>query len=116
MNKPPQQMKLTIKIPKQKETSSEDQWYPSRLPYHILVEYAQRFKTKAEVQEELKKMECVLQQTEKEKARQKANQKAVENYGVKLARFTQLFKTLLAINSSWPQIRIPYSLAAEPSF
>lgn len=113
MSKPPSAMQLKIKIPKQKEQSFEDHSYPSRLPYNVLVDYAKRFKTKEDVYTELKKMEIVLQQTEKEKAKHKANDAAAEPYTIKLARFTQLFKTLLAIHSSWPQLSIPYSLASE---
>lgn len=106
-------MALKIKIPKYKE--SEELHYTARLPYPVLVEYAKKFKTSAEVEVELAKMVLALQQTEKEKAIHKSKDSS-EPYALKLTRFTQLFKTLLAIKASWPHIKIPHHLAAEPVF
>lgn len=106
-------MALKIKIPKQKEP--EETYYPNRLPYPVLVEYAKKFKSTTEVEEELTKMLIVLQQTEKDKATHKSKD-PLDSYAVKLARFTQLFKTLLAVKASWPNIKIPLHLAAEPAF
>lgn len=106
-------MALKIKIPKQKD--SEETYYPERLPYAVLVDYAKKFTSSAEVEAELAKMLIVLQQTEREKAKYKSKGPS-DTHSVKLTRFTQLFKTLLAIKASWPHIMIPHHLAAEPAF
>jgi hypothetical protein len=106
-------MALKIKIPK--HTEPEEMYYPDRLSYPVLVEYAKRFNSKAEVETELTRMLVVLQLTEKEKAKRKSKD-PLDAYSLKLTRFTQLFKTLLAIKASWPHVKIPYYLAAEPGF
>lgn len=106
-------MALKIKIPKQNEP--EETYYPNRLPYHVLVEYAKKFKNTIEVEEELTRILAILQQTEKDKATHKSKN-PLDTYSIKLTRFTQLFKTLLAIKASWPHIKIPHHLAAEPAY
>jgi hypothetical protein len=106
-------MALRIKIPK--HTAQEEIQIPERLPYSVLVEYSKRFKTHSEVEAELSKMILVLQQAEREKAKHKSKDPS-DLHSVKLTRFTQLFKTLLAIKASWPHVKIPYHIAAEPSF
>jgi hypothetical protein len=111
MYSPP--MALKIKIPKHKDP--EELHYPDRLPYPVLVEYAKKFKTSTEVEEELAKMLLVLQQTEREKATHRSKD-PLDTHAVKLTKFTQLFKTLLSIKASWPHIKIPHHLAAEPAF
>jgi hypothetical protein len=106
---------LKIKIPQQSKESYKDLPYPERLPYPVLVEYAKKFKTHAEIDAEISKMLIVLQQTEREKAKHKSKD-SLDVYSVKLTRFTQLFKTLLAIKATWPTIHIPRYLSADPSF
>lgn len=109
----PPTMALKIKIPKEKDT--DENQYPNRLPYTVLVEYAKKFKNTSEIDAELAKMLIVLQQTEREKAKHKSKDPCDSN-AVKLTRFTQLFKTLLAVKASWPHVKIPHHLAAEPAF
>ena len=106
---------LKIKIPKQSKESHEESLYPERLPYPVLVEYAKKFKSIPEIDAEISKLLSILQQTERDKAKHKSNELS-NTYALKLTRFTQLFKTLLSIKSSWPQLRIPLYLSAEPSF
>ena len=102
-------MSLSIKIPKNNEETITIQ--SERLPYHVLVDYAKNFKTKEDIEEELHKINLILQQVEKDKAKHKTY-----IYSVKLIRYTQLFKTLLAIKASWPQKHIPQYLADELFF
>ena len=111
-------MALRIKIPSPKpQKESQDEFScPGRLPYPILIEYAKKFKSQTEIDAEIAKLQIALQHTEKEKAKHKASDPKSQDHAVKLARFTQLFKTLLALKASHPQIKIPYFIASAPAF
>lgn len=108
---PPMALRIKIPAPKPPKDSRDEFSCPGRLSYPILVEYAKNFKTIAEIDAELAKMLVALQHTEKEKAKHKASDPNSDVHAVKLARFTQLFKTLLALKASYPHVKIPYFIA-----
>ncbi len=92
-------MDLRIKIPQTNPPLPSE--ISERLPYATLVEYSKLFKSKDELEKEMKTVQALLQDVEKEQICASSLESKL-TARIKYTRITQLFKTLLFVKGSWP--------------